>query len=177
MSIEAAVTTPGPLSCCIPCPGGSSTQGWRTGTRQHPSPHIVLCPWTGCHHVLLHAVRSPGVTLQFWSPCCHPTAPAPLVPPCSLQCQVPYFSYLPCRYNLAQHCWGLPRCPIAQSGVIGRVGLWRTLQVVWRMNGNPLWGTVWKTLVEWVRESGVPSSKESTGESQLVWGEHRDTPK
>lgn len=33
-------------------------------------------------------------------------------------------------------------------------------------------GTVWKTLLGWVRGSGVPSSKESVGESQLVgWGE------
>lgn len=142
MSTEAAVTTPGPLSCCVPCPGGSSTQGWRTGTRQHPSPLCcaVSLDRVPCPHVLPHAVRSPGVTLQFWLPCCHATAPAPLVPPRSLQCQVPHFSYLPCRYDLSHHRWGIPRCPIAQSGVSWEEGPWRILQVIggaqWESTGG-----------------------------------------
>lgn len=35
---------------------------------------------------------------------------------------------------------------------------------------------VWKSLLGWVRGSGVPSSKESMGESQLVGCQGTETP-
>lgn len=82
MSIEAAVTTPGPLSCCIPCPGGSLHTGledWDKAASIPPycavpldrvPPCLTPCcqvPW--CHPTVLvtllspHSTSSPGATM------------------------------------------------------------------------------------------------------------------
>lgn len=142
-------------------------------------PHAVLCPWTGCHAPTSYPMLS-GLLVSPYS------SGYPAVSP---QHQVPWCHHAPCsaRYPISPTypagttypSWSLPRCPIAQSGVFGRVGPWRTLQVV----GGADWEStlreaVWKTLIGWVRGTGVPSSKGSMGESQLVGsGRLKDIPK
>lgn len=95
MSIEAAVTTSGPLVHSAAVSPALVAARHRAGGRGQGSIHPPRCAVSldgaPCPQVEPHSVRSPGVTLQFWLPCCHPTAPGPLVS---------HSSCLPCRYDL-----------------------------------------------------------------------------
>lgn len=121
MSIEAAVTTPGPLVHLAAVPPAPVAPRHRAGGLGRGSIHPpTLClDRVPCPYILPHGVRSPGVTPQFWLPCHHPIAPGPLVLPHPLQCQVPHFSSLLCRYDPPQHRWGLHRCPMPSQGSLG----------------------------------------------------------